>query len=100
MPGNAGVAAASDYRMFEFDRESARHQMRIFGEILIAHGRKRRDSGFLQQLGYLPAIALRGPCGDYLVKFAFVPLAQRQRAIQQTPRRPTNLRRSNETSTF
>ena len=70
------MAAASDHWMFELDRETARHQMWILGQILIAHGRKGGHPDFLQKLGYLPAIALRGPPGYDFVQVALMLLAQ------------------------
>ncbi len=69
----------ADLGMLQLDEEAAFAQMRIFGEVLVAHCGKRRQARGLQNAGDIPAVAFLRPRRNYLVERVFILFAQRHR---------------------
>ena len=68
----------ADFRMFELHHVTPFGEMRIFREVLVAHGRKRRDAHRLQDSRGFPPIARLGPRRDDFVERRLVLFAQRR----------------------
>src|SRR4051794_30643170 len=75
-PRDPGMDAPADGRVLELHEVAPLAEVRVLGEVAVAHGRERGDAGLLQGLGRVPAVPRARPCRDDLVERGLVLLAQ------------------------